>query len=416
MGTPDVAHLQRALEASVVGVLICDDKGKIHFVNKYLVKALGYTQPEDLLGKTVRLLVSRSIARSGAAALDYLKSSRKKEKEKVLRTQDGEDRFFETTCTTTQGDTIFSLIDITRVVTAEQRAALLHDRCAAILDALMQGVLVFDPQGNMLYLNKAAVTLLDMTKKQREHVSLDRLWDAYDEDGKKISSAQHPCSITFQTGEEICHRRIGKKNRRAVLQWFDVSTTTFQLQKERYVVVSFSDISKEHAVEEQAAQDKQLFEQAFSEAPIGIGLVSLEGKWLRVNKSLATMLGYSEEQLIKKTFQDITYPDDLEADLTLVEQVLTGEIPRYAMEKRYIHKNGAVVWARLHVSLVRDSQRAPLYFISQIEDISSQKKQEEEFTKTIEELERLNDMMIDRELKMVSLKKQLGRTSRGYTV
>ena len=112
------------------------------------------------------------------------------------------------------------------------------------------------------------------------------------------------------------------------------------------------------------------FERAFSDAPIGMALVALEGRWMRVNRSLQIMLGYEEKELLGKTFQDITHPDDLDADLAHVRR-LDGDIEGYDMEKRYFTASGELIWVLLSVSLVRDDDGKPEHFISQIMDIPS---------------------------------------------
>jgi diguanylate cyclase (GGDEF)-like protein/PAS domain S-box-containing protein len=134
--------------------------------------------------------------------------------------------------------------------------------------------------------------------------------------------------------------------------------------------------------ERRKAQDEALreaeerFRGAFEQASIGMALVSPEGRWLRVNHALCEIVGYSEDELLTLTFQDITHRDDLEADLTYVRQMLAGEIRTYSMEKRYIHRDGHIVWINLSVSLVHDASGAPLYFVSQIEDITERKRVE----------------------------------------
>lgn len=126
------------------------------------------------------------------------------------------------------------------------------------------------------------------------------------------------------------------------------------------------------------AESETRFHAAFDYAAIGMALVSLEGHWLKVNKSLCQIVGYNEGELLSMDFQKITYPDDLKEDLNFVQQLLANEISSYKMEKRYIHKNGQIVWISLSVALVKDTANQPLYFISQIQDIDSQKKAEEE--------------------------------------
>ena len=118
------------------------------------------------------------------------------------------------------------------------------------------------------------------------------------------------------------------------------------------------------------------FRNAFDSAAIGMAIVSLDGLWLQINPPLCHMLGYTEAELKKLTFQEITHPDDLEANVGYMEQVLRGEIRSYQLEKRYFHKDGHVVWALLNVSMVRRLNGAPLHFVAQAQDITARKQTE----------------------------------------
>lgn len=127
-------------------------------------------------------------------------------------------------------------------------------------------------------------------------------------------------------------------------------------------------------VREQLRQSEARFQATFEQAAVGISIISLEGYWLRVNHKLCAILGYSQDELMALTFQDVTYPDDLEADINNVKRMLAGKITAYAMEKRYIRKDGRVIWISLHASLVRKPDNAPDYFIAVVEDIQSRKE------------------------------------------
>jgi PAS domain S-box-containing protein/diguanylate cyclase (GGDEF)-like protein len=139
-------------------------------------------------------------------------------------------------------------------------------------------------------------------------------------------------------------------------------------------VGQFQDITAGRAAETALRDSEERFRLAFEHAPIGIAIVSPEGDWLRVNEKLCDMIGYSEDELLASTFQDITHPDDLDADLEHVRQMLAGEIRTYEMEKRYFRADGSIIWILLSVSLVRDADRSPLYFISQIQDVDERKR------------------------------------------
>jgi len=134
-------------------------------------------------------------------------------------------------------------------------------------------------------------------------------------------------------------------------------------------------------------ESEDQFRFTFEEAALGMAHVGLDGRWLQINRKLCEILGYTREELLSMTFQDITYPEDLDADMEHVRQLLEGQAHRYSMEKRYIRKDGSLVWANLSVSLLRDADGAPLYFISVVEDISARKQMEEALARSYNELE-----------------------------
>jgi PAS domain S-box-containing protein len=135
------------------------------------------------------------------------------------------------------------------------------------------------------------------------------------------------------------------------------------------------DITEKKETEHELKVSEETFRNAFEYSPIGMVLVSTEGKFLKVNKSVCELLGYTREEFITKTFQEITHPDDLEADLTLLQKTLSGQIGSYKMEKRYFTKKGNTIWILLNVSLVLKDGK-PLYFVSQLKDITGRKNEE----------------------------------------
>ncbi|MGV8934184.1 MAG: EAL domain-containing protein [Gallionellaceae bacterium] len=136
------------------------------------------------------------------------------------------------------------------------------------------------------------------------------------------------------------------------------------------------EIQRRRFADESAKSSEQRFSLTFEQAAVGIALVSPEGAWLRVNNFLCNMLGYVEEELIKKTFQDITCAEDLAADLQQLKRLLDGELNTYKVEKRYIRKDGKLVWGGLTVALVRNQAGEPDYLISVIEDMTKRKGDE----------------------------------------
>jgi PAS domain S-box-containing protein len=146
----------------------------------------------------------------------------------------------------------------------------------------------------------------------------------------------------------------------------------------RLVLAIIHDITERKRTDEALREAERRFRSALGNAPIGMAVVGLDGRFLQVNRSLCEILGYSEEELLNISYKGITYPEDFDASMRCERQVLGGETSKYHLEKRYLHADGHLVWVSLNVSLVRDSKNRPLYFISQFQDISEHKRVEEE--------------------------------------
>jgi PAS domain S-box-containing protein len=123
-------------------------------------------------------------------------------------------------------------------------------------------------------------------------------------------------------------------------------------------------------------ESEERFRLTFEDAPIGIVIVDSDYNLLKVNKALCQMLGYSEQELTSLTFVDITHPEDVEKDVRLAEQVFKGEIPSYQLEKRYVAKNGEIVWINLTATVIRDQDGKPRHGLGMIENIAERKRAE----------------------------------------
>lgn len=136
-------------------------------------------------------------------------------------------------------------------------------------------------------------------------------------------------------------------------------------------------LQRSAALEQALRESEELYRSTFDLAAVGIAHVSPDGQWLRVNKKLCKIVGYSEEELSKMRFQDITHPDDISTDVADAEKVRTGALDAYSMEKRYIRKDGSLVWVNLTVSGARRASGQLKHFISVVEDITERKAAEE---------------------------------------
>lgn len=146
---------------------------------------------------------------------------------------------------------------------------------------------------------------------------------------------------------------------------------------------SIRDITERVQQAEALRESEERFRKTFEVAPIGMALVGLDFKPFMVNSVLCKLLGYTEQELTGMTATELTYPEDVPADLEMANQLLSGTIPSYTIEKRYLTKSGDIVWAQLSVALVRDKDDNILYALAMLEDITGRKRAEEERVKLL---------------------------------
>jgi PAS domain S-box-containing protein len=144
-------------------------------------------------------------------------------------------------------------------------------------------------------------------------------------------------------------------------------------------------------IENKLQESEESYRIIFDHAMVGLAHVGLDGRWLQINQKLCDITGYTSEELRKKTFQEMTFPEDLTQDQVNMNRILHGEIPSYTTEKRYFRKDQSLVWVNLTVSLVHNRAGTPLYFLSIIEDINARKQVEE---KLVEQASQLYDATV----------------------
>lgn len=140
------------------------------------------------------------------------------------------------------------------------------------------------------------------------------------------------------------------------------------------VAGAVTDISNEKETEQAFRRSVAQFRSAFRNATIGMAIVGLNGEWLRVNPALCELLGFSDAELLQTDFQTLTHPDDLYEDLEKMEELKSGVISTYNVEKRFFRSSGAVMWGRLSVGAVYDQDGNPEHFVSQIVDITEERR------------------------------------------
>ena len=157
-------------------------------------------------------------------------------------------------------------------------------------------------------------------------------------------------------------------------------------------------LQRSSALEQALRESEELYRSTFELADLGVAHQSPDGRWLQVNDKVSEIVGYSRDELLKMRFQDITYPDDLEADLTQLEKMTAGLADTYAGEKRYIRKDGSVVWVSLRVSTVRGPDRRVKRFIVVVEDITGRREAEQATYRLAAIVESSDDAIVSKNL------------------
>ena len=206
------------------------------------------------------------------------------------------------------------------------------------------------------------------------------------DDRQKVREADKSC-IRGHTERSEVEYRIRHKDGHWI--WLRSDSRVVQRTskgKALRLVGTQTDITEVKLAEAALKASEEQFRSAIENAPIAMALLDLEGRWLTVNDAVCRLLGYTEDELRQLSFQDLTYPEDLDEDLSLVGKLLTGHIDSYQLEKRYLHKSGETIWGLLSVSLARDEYGQPAYFISQILDVTNRREVERlqsEFISTV---------------------------------
>jgi PAS domain S-box-containing protein len=143
------------------------------------------------------------------------------------------------------------------------------------------------------------------------------------------------------------------------------------------------------------SESEARFRATFEQAAVGIAHVSPDGNFLRLNQKFCDIVGYSQKELLALTFQDITHPDDMETDKGLVQELLDGKNDSYTLDKRYLRKDGSIVWVSLTVKILRQEDGAPRWFVSVIENISDRVRAEDQLRKSYEFLNHLTQTLPD---------------------
>jgi PAS domain S-box-containing protein len=184
------------------------------------------------------------------------------------------------------------------------------------------------------------------------------------------------------------HAILRHRKKDGTLLFVEPARQATDLNGRRAVFSMFNDVTDRIRAEDALRESEERFHATFDLAAVGIAHVDMDGRWLRVNGRFCEISGYTEAELRALRFQEITHPDDLEADLAKTAELVAGRTESFSMEKRYIGKDGSPVWINMTVSLVRGTEGKPMYFIAVVEDIAERKRAEAEIAALNERLQR----------------------------
>jgi PAS domain S-box-containing protein len=249
-------------------------------------------------------------------------------------------------------------------------AALKHGDFQALVEFAPEAVIVFNLE-HFLYLNRFAAEQLGF-----EPESLV---------GQPIMNFVHPESRQFvierlaqlartgQSGGPMDVRFVSRDDRVIPAE---VVSVPISFEGQPAILGFIRDISKRIEAERALRESEERFGNAFTYSPHGMGIVGLDGRWMRANRSLCEMLGYSAEELQQLTVRGVTHPEDAAEDVVLIQRLLDAEITSYNRVKRYYRKDGEMIWVSLAVSAVHDSSGKPMYLIGQVENITERRELE----------------------------------------
>jgi PAS domain S-box-containing protein len=285
-----------------------------------------------------------------------------------------------------------------------------EQRLNQFLEALPVGVCAIAANGTVFYINQTGLSLLgqpiDLEARGKD---LSEIYKIYYAGGDELYPRETLPAPRALRGEKVSFEEVEIHQQDRIIP-LEVRTIPVKDESGKiiYAIDVFQDITTRQQTEkllsdynrnlqmqvsqrtEALRESAQRFKSAFETAVIGMCLVSLEGRFLAVNPPVCQILGYSKRELLSLSFNKITYPGDLPIHLERVQKLLDRQISYYHLEMRYLHRNGQIIWALISVSLVRDRQQDPLYFIAQIQDISKRKRAEAELQQAKEAAEAAN--------------------------
>lgn len=376
------------MRSSPVGIVLSSvADGLIHDVNDGFLRLFHYDRRE-VLGRTSRDLgmwADPDVRGILVAALEGSTPLRDFETEVVTRT--GELRHVLVSVDVVEhGDVrllLSHLFDVTERRRLEERLQAGERRYRAIFDNTFQFTGFLTTDGILLEANQTA---LDFAGLIPADVIGRPFWEArWWTQSPETQEQLRDAIIRAAQGEFVRYEVdvLGKAETVARID-FSLKPLRDESGQVTHLIPEGRDVTELRKAEVALQESEERFRSAFEWSPIGMAIVGLDGRWLEVNRALCKIVGYTEDELRARTFQDVTHPDDLEADLAQARRLYSGEIPSYQMEKRYIRKDGQTIWVLLTGSVIHAADGSPASALAQVVDISARKRAELETQRALE--------------------------------
>ncbi len=275
--------------------------------------------------------------------------------------------------------------DITERRAAEQRLRESENRKSAILNAALDAIITMDHHGRISDFNPAAEKIFGYSQFEAVGQPLEMLIIPEHLRERHRAGMKH----YLATGEgPVLGRRIEMPALRKGGSEFPVELSISRIPdiEPPMFTATLRDISQRKRMENSLRDTAERAHATFNQAAVGIAIASLDGRFLELNQKFAEIAGYSIEELLTKTPLDITHPDDRASTADSMRKVVHGELPHYVMEKRYVRKDGEIVWILSTITVVRDANGVPQRFIGVIEDITQRRRAEEDLRLSRERL------------------------------
>ncbi|MGV7229907.1 MAG: PAS domain S-box protein, partial [Nitrospirales bacterium] len=376
---------EQILASAGEGIYGIDLDGQTTFVNPAGAKLLGYT-PQELIGRSMHTIIHHTKTdgspypqKECPMYTAFTDGTIHKVEDEVLWRKDGTSFPVEYSSMPIWQDgnlagAVVTFQDVTERKQAEKILRATEQMYRQILDSIPDMVLVKDRNFRILWANKAFRSYYDMTNEE-----LKGIQDSPINDPSFTKQYNKDDSYVFNTGnildipEESVTRHDGQ-----VALFHTIKAPLFAESGEVVKSVGVSrDITERKQVEELIRKGERKFQAIYDQAPTGIGTMdSISGQFTEINQKFCAITGYSKEEMLNRTFQDITHPDDLQADLDQIQKLLAGQINSFYMEKRYFRKDGEVIWVNLTCVPLWLEPTDPRLHLAMVEDITHRKKAE----------------------------------------